>query len=158
MEPLHVQAQQNMAADPQSGPTQLPDLPSELQTAEHRRDADLGSLLDKLSGSIGRRQRVAARDQGSHSAVMAARQHRDDTGRMSTQSLHALFEDVHLMERRAAGVDVPKLAAKYSVDTALLRVVLRYNRAPTIKQRSDGALIGEWSASESKTPESDDRA
>ena len=43
---------------------------------------------------------------------MAARQHRDDTGRMSTQSLRALFEDVHLMERRAAGVDVPKLAAK----------------------------------------------
>ena len=50
-------------ADPQSTPTELPDLPPELQTAEHRRDAELGSLLDKLSGSIGRRQRVAARDQ-----------------------------------------------------------------------------------------------
>ena len=50
--------------------------------------------------------------QGSHGAVMAARQHRDDTGRMSTVSLRALFEDVHLMERKAAGVDVPKLAAK----------------------------------------------
>ena len=50
--------------------------------------------------------------QGSHGAVMAARQHRDDTGRMSTTSLRALFEDVHLMERKAAGVDVPKLAAK----------------------------------------------
>ena len=50
-------------ADPQSGPTELPVLPPELQTAEHRRDAELGSLLDKLSGSIGRRQRVAAQDQ-----------------------------------------------------------------------------------------------
>ena len=78
---VHVQSQKPSVlpqggpacADPQSAPTELPDLPPELQTAEHRRDAELGSLLDKLSGSIGRRQRVAARDQvGFPDALSAA--------------------------------------------------------------------------------------
>ena len=68
-------------ADPQSGPTQLPDLPPELQTAEHRRDADLGSLLDKLSGSIGRRQRVAARDQVGFTRHLELEQRSGSIGR-----------------------------------------------------------------------------
>ena len=61
--PFVLQQGRSTCAGPQSGPTELPDLPPELQTAEYRRDAELGSLLDKLSGSIGRRQQVAARDQ-----------------------------------------------------------------------------------------------